>query len=99
MTAVNNAARSRVVHRARNGNSELVWVNVRRGHACSPHTSRGFTTTTSIPPAWGRSFTRCRHHACTRADTTPQPGQPLAMVSALTITRRPPKGKSIASIT
>ena len=83
----------------RSGNSGVVWVNVRRGHARSAHTILGFTTITSNLPAFGTSLTRCRHQAWTRCDTTPQSGQPSPIVSARTITRRPPKGRSTASIT
>jgi len=65
MTALSSAVRSRVVHRARSGNSPVVWVNVRRGHPRSAQTSLGFTTITSSRPACGTSLTPCRHHAWT----------------------------------
>jgi len=47
MTAVSSAVRSRVVHRARSGNSPVDWVNVHRGHPRSAQTSLGFTMITS----------------------------------------------------
>ena len=42
----------------RSGNSAVVWVNMRRGQIGSGHTNRGFTTTSSTPPAWGMSLIR-----------------------------------------
>ena len=77
-TAASAAVRSRVVQRARVGSWLVVWVNVRRRQAGSAHTSLGLRTTTSTRPACGTSRTRCSTHACTRDDTTPQPGQPLS---------------------
>ncbi len=93
------AARSRLVQRARSGNSSVAGVNVRRRQAGSSHTSLGLRTTTSTCPACGTSRTRCTVQACTRPDTTPQSGQPTSRSTGCTLTRRPPNGRSTASIT
>lgn len=74
-------------------------MNVRRGHARSPHTNRGFAKINSTPSVCGMSLTRCRRHACTRSDTTPQSEQPSETLSACVITRQPQDGRSTASIT
>ena len=95
ITAVNNAFRSRL-DRTRNGSSGVVWVNVRQTHADSAHTNRGFTTINPTSHACGTSCTGCPRQARTRPEITPHLGQPSATVSAWTITRRPPKNKSIA---
>ena len=77
----------------------MAWVNVFLQHRSSAHTIRGFLTTTSTtsPPA-GMSRTRCFTQACTRVEITPQPGHPSSRPTACTTTRRPPSGRSTASI-
>ncbi len=99
ITDANAAVRNRVVQRLRDGSWLVLWVKVRRRHAGSAHTSRGLRTTTSTGPANGTSRTRCRVQACTRHDTTPQSGQPPSSSAGPTVTRRPPNGRSTASIT
>ena len=71
ITAANAAVLNRVVQRDRVGSCVVAWVNVRRRHAGSAHTSLGLRTTTSIRPAYGTSRTRCSVQACTRDDITP----------------------------
>lgn len=104
---VQDRSRSRVKTRARKGSWSLTWTNVRRAHSGSTHSHRGLRTTTSttpppcpcpVPPT-GTSLTRCRVQACTRVETTPQSGQPSSRSLAWTTTRRPPLGRSTASIT
>jgi hypothetical protein len=99
MTASNTAVLRRVVHRALAGTCSDTGVNVRRSQVGSTHISRGLRTTTSIWPACGMSRTRCTLHACTRDDTTPHSGQPSSRSTGCTLIRRPPNGRSTASIT
>lgn len=84
--------------RARLGTSSVASVNDPRGHAGSSQNQRRLRHSTTTAPARGTSRSRWSRRSFTRAETTPQAGQPGTPVDS-TVIRRTPKAVSAAERT
>src|SRR5699024_1998900 len=98
MTAATSWSLSRAVERANLGTCTLASANVPTVHAASAQNQRRLAHHSSTAPATGTSRRRCRRRECTREAITPHLVQPGGSVDS-TVIRRPPSGRSTASIT
>lgn len=98
MTAATICSFNRLVERANRGTCVVASANVPLLQRDSEQNQRRLAHSTSTAPATGTSRTRCRRREWAFVAITPHSGQPGGSVEA-TVTRRPPSGRSTASMT
>ena len=98
ITAETTWSRSRVVEWAYRGICTVASQNVPLSQPGSRQNQRRLAHTTSTAPATGTSRTFWDRREWTLVASTPQDGQPGGSMDSIT-TRRPPSGRSIASVT